>query len=211
MRISTPRLPDLQPALIGGYGQEDRIFPLAACRSYVGDFFEELTVNTFGGQRLKTDSTKDICPDIQIRDTTFLESKSVGCSGAIIVYESRLMKDLAFVAEGNTLYYIFWQHNCRITDGMKLGALRDALAVSVKSVTVVPLEKLRQSLTTLKVLNAKHTARGYGSHGYTSGYQPRLSDVQRNVGPCKTLFPNQLVAYGRRITGSFAVYGDVNL
>lgn len=212
MKISTVRLPFLQLPLFGR-GIEDRKCPLAACRNYVGDFFEELTANTFGGARLKTDSTCDVCPDIQIRDNVFLESKSVGLSGAIILYKSRFAKDHAFVREGNTLHYVFWQHDCRIEDGMFLGDLRDQLAASVKSVTVLSLERLSGAIigVPLKTLNKKHKARGYGSLGYTDGWQPRLSSVQQCAGPCDRLFPTQPVAYGRKILGTFVVYGDVTL
>lgn len=212
MRISSPRVPLLQFPLFGN-GVEDRKCQLAACRNYVGDFFEELTANAFQGTRLKTDSTCDVCPDIQVGEKQFLESKSVGCSGAIIVYNSRFHKDLAFEAEGNRLHYVFWQHDCRIEEGMYLGDLRDMLAKRVRSVTVVSLQHLSNALigVPLKTLNAKHTARGYGSLGYRDGWQPRLSSVQASAGPCKTLFPSALQSYGRKIIGNFAVYGDVTL
>lgn len=201
MRISEARQPDLQPPLFAELGYESRVCTIAACRNYMGDFFEELTVQLIGGQRLKTDSTRDVCPDIQVDDKTFIEAKSIGCSGGVIVYQCRLEKDLAFTkAQGVDLFYVLWNHGCRVADGILLGELRTGAAASVKSVTVLRLTDLAAILKTrpVKVLNSKHTARGYGAYGYNDGYCVPYS-IFRNAIP-KLAIPWSAKAYGRCVS-----------
>lgn len=208
MNISTAKEPELQHLLFPELGYESRVCTIAACRNYMGDLFEELTVDLVGGKRLKTDSTKDVCPDIQIEDNLFAESKSIGCSGAIIVYQCRLEKDLEFLAEtGAQMHYVLWHHSCRITEGAPLGDLRTLALTKVRSVTVIPLPALAEILkqSPLITLNKKCRNRGYGAYGYTDGYRIPYAKV-------RDALPSQpeavtATAYGRT-TNPFTVYGD---
>lgn len=208
MNISTAREPDLQLPLFEGMGYEDRVCTVAACRNYMGDAFEELTAIITGGTRLKTDSTKDVCPDIKIDERTFLESKSIGCSGAVIVYESRLAKDLAFAeSHGIELFYVLWRHGCKIAEGVRLGDLRTEAMNRVKGVIIIPLSDLKSILSDLPVtvLNAKHKARGYGSMGYNNGWRVPYSRISNRYPKDPRI--GMSAAYGR-VTAPFTIQGN---
>lgn len=212
MRISSARIPKRQPSLFSELDGEDRSLPVAASRNAMGDFFEELTAQVIGGERLKTDSRCDICPDLQIEEGVFAESKSIGCSRSVIVYDSRLEKDLRFASvTGSDLYYILWNHTCRVRDGMTLRELRDSAAYSVRSVTIVSLGTLALMLksTPIVTLNTKHQTRGNGSPGYRQGYRVNLRKVQAEMIESKIPITHPMV-YGRRVS-AFSIYHDPSL
>jgi len=199
MQISTAKKVSLQPELFGGFGYEERLCTVAACRNYAGDFCEEATAVLTGGTRLQTDSRKDICPDIQLAPNVFLESKSIGYTRAIIIYLCRLTKDLAFMEQGNDLTYVLWHHKTRVFDDIRLGDLRDSMASSLQSVTFVHLPTLAKHFETqpVKMLNAKHKAKGYGAYGYNEGYNARLNHFERLI-PELPIKPT-LEVYGRQV------------
>jgi hypothetical protein len=207
-----------QSCLLDGY-DEDQPLTVPGCRTWIGDFFEQATAAVTRGIRLKTDCSADICPDIKISDSVYIESKSVGINGSLIVYDSRLQKDKNFVARGVSLYYCFWQHNFHIHDGILLRDLRDGAAKAVKSVVIVTFAELARILESdgrLKTLSRKEglphrgpQRRGFGSHGYTAGYQERLSLVrnQLDLQPRAPRGWRNVKVYGRSLP-LFKVYGS---
>lgn len=154
-----------------------QVLPVAACRNYVGDYFEEATAVLTRGTRLRTDSTKDVCPDIRLSDGSFLEVKSIGCGNAAMAYHNRLEKDMEFIRQGNKLEYLLWKHNYRVNPKLTLPDLREGLANATEYAILVPFETFYRILTAgpKMILNAKNTARGYGSLGYREGYRTRMS------------------------------------
>jgi hypothetical protein len=207
MRVSTNR-PPAQLELLPEHGYESRPLTVAATRSFVGDFVEEMTVAAFGGTRLKTDSRADICPDIKLGDNLYLECKSIGRTKDIIVYLSRLEKDLEFVRRGNRIFYVLWNHDYKMVDGLTLGGLRDGVAQSFKSVSIIDLATLAPLLkaTPVKTLNASLDKRsGYGSYGYTDGYRLRLDQAKAQL--TNGIELSSLEVYGRR-TSTISVYRE---
>lgn len=180
MQVSNPRKNHgVQSVLFEEYEPENKQLTVAACRNYMGEFFEEASATLLNGIRLVTDATKDVCPDLQIGDREFVESKSIGKTNSVIVYQSRLKKDLDFIELGNKLYYVLWNHGAKVQDGITLGELRNLAATLVKSVALIPAHELHVILEAgpLMVLNPKNTNRGYGSLGYQNGYRSLLKNV----------------------------------
>ena len=91
---------DLGPKLITSLG---------AVRWEVGEYFEDLTAQHTGAVRLKTDSRCDVCPDLGISDTRYLEVKGMGKSGRVILYRGGGEKYTRFVSQGNELTYFVWR------------------------------------------------------------------------------------------------------
>lgn len=76
-----------QSCLLGEFNEDLRL-NVPGCRTWIGDFFEAATAAITGGVRLKTDCSADICPDIKISDRLYIESKSVGINGSLIIFNS---------------------------------------------------------------------------------------------------------------------------
>ncbi len=193
--------------------ERDRPLTMPGIRAAVGDFFEEMSRLILNGTRLATDSRADICPDIHVNPKLFAESKSIGNSGAIIVYAARLENDLAFVQKnGVDLIYCFWNHKARFVDGMTEMQVRDLLAASIQSVTLISLKELstRLKATKLRALcrRREEETKGYGSEKYCMGYRLALSRVRKEM-PLLGMYHGPEV-YGR-IAGPYEVYGEAGL
>lgn len=92
--------------------KNDGKLSLGYCRHLAGELCEQLTAAVFNGRRHKTDSTCDYCPDVSItgpRGTIYFESKAVGLTKTVFIYEGRLRKDFLF-ARRHELYYVVWHH-----------------------------------------------------------------------------------------------------
>jgi hypothetical protein len=184
MKISTPRAVDNQ-AWLWPDARDKPIKCMAATRNLCGDFFEQATAAALGAVRLKTDGTAEVCPDLRIDLTTYLESKSVGATGASIIYASRMRKDLRFCREHEAcIWYCLWHHKVKVTDLRTVRELYRHLAAGIRHVTLLPLPIVRDLTRSraLKVLNKHYTSRkgeplAYGdrSKGYGIGWSTPLN------------------------------------
>lgn len=117
--------------------EKDKILKsTGSCRTWVGDFFEEATVQVSGAKRLKTDSNCEICPDHQFDEITFFECKGSGKNKQVILYDTRLEKDLRLSKSGRNLCYWIWCHNLRLKGIDTLSELRTRLAEETSEVLI---------------------------------------------------------------------------
>ncbi len=134
----------------------------AQTRHATGQFAEELIVKLFGGNLMKTDGQADICPDVELSKTDYLEVKSVRSIGQGIIYEHILDRAQRFVRRNRVkLRYCFVVHDTKPTDSPDLFALRREMAANIKCVIVVPFPtilKLTQKLK-LEIMNYRSKAR----------------------------------------------------
>ncbi len=94
MRIGRDKAIDRQSTMF----EVDRLLTsTGACRSWVGDFFEELLADLTGATRIRTESGADICPDLRFNSECFFECKGIGQSGQGIMYQNRYEKDGRFI------------------------------------------------------------------------------------------------------------------
>src|SRR5436190_19304275 len=103
-------------------------FPLFACgadlkfrtmaqtRNFVGDWCECATAAASGAKRMRTDCTADICPDLEYGPGVYFESKSIGKTGAAIVYARRAGKDQRFIDVGHRRFDCLRNHRTRAGD-----------------------------------------------------------------------------------------------
>jgi hypothetical protein len=214
MRISTPFNPQYyQPPLFDDLGSFNRkldrpIYNMGTCRTVLGDLIETLTAKIFNGQRHKTDSRCDYCPDISIpreiygrpnptwcflppgrrnryqsQDLVYFECKGCGKNGDCITYKGRLAKDVAF-AKRHQLYYCIWHHKttCHISTGNLEASTRqliDSFLLSVKGVYILPLTEIVRLAAVSPQLT--FSSKIYGDSGnpkYKHGYRLRLKDIK---------------------------------
>lgn len=157
-----------------------------AARSWVGDFFEEATAVLTGATRLRTDGRLPWCPDLQFSARHFLESKAVGQSGQMIVYEGRANKDADNLRRRRArLTYVIWRHRFRTTTATSHGELRRGLAEGVEYVLLIDFAELHAILRKIppRKVNTVYTIagrrNGYGSEskGYGIGWTISLRSL----------------------------------
>jgi hypothetical protein len=184
---------------------------MAQTRNHVGEFFEAATAAVINGRRLKTDGEVDICPDVQIAPGIFAESKGVGQSGAAIIYECRIEKEMKFAREHAARYfYFFWHHATQAAQEPSLYALRSSLAHSVRSLTILDLETV-WSMTRDKaprMMNPAYSAThrvAYGSYKYGTGWSIPIKRL-RSVGGLVMMHQCTSLVY-ENILRPFPVFG----
>lgn len=168
-------------------------------RYEVGTYIEELTCRLFGGQKHRTDSRSDYCPDISIRAgdpeghsgnhgqcpgpsgsglRLYLECKAVGRSNQIIIYQGRVEKDRLF-ASTHDLWYVVWHHQSP-TNFESVEELRSSIRKTLQAVYLIPFNDIHTICSQSPVikLNSKY----YGSPDnplYGSGYRFSISLLRR--------------------------------
>jgi hypothetical protein len=170
----------------------------AQMRNHCGEFAEQLTAKVSGGERCKTDSRYEYCPDILHAADLYGECKSVGKSGHAIIYEGRREKDRALVASGRQLLYWFWHHRLMESHAIRdVDALRRGWVRALRFAVVLPFPQVDAIAETrrLKLLNSGYTGGGselgYGNRSKGYGYGRTLlmsalkaaCDVAVSVGP----------------------------
>lgn len=134
----------------------------AQTRHATGDFAEELVVKQFGGRRMTTDGQADICPDVELSKTDYLEVKSVRAIGQGIIYEHIIDRAQRFVRRNRVkLRYAFVIHDTKPKDSPDLFALRAEMATNIKAIILVPFETIVGLTQTLKmeVMNYRSKAK----------------------------------------------------
>lgn len=134
---------------------QQRLFPLedkpmtslAQRRVYVGEFFEKATQALFRAQRLLCVTNADICPDLVACNSRWLENKSIGKSGELIVRKQQLDREKEFdreVSREAYFYYVLWRHEAPVIEAPTRDALCAMLASSAREVLVVRASKVHE-------------------------------------------------------------------
>lgn len=208
MKVASAKFVDRQRLI---FDPDPLLLSTGAARSWVGDFFEELTASITGATRLKTDSNADICPDLRFAADTFFECKGVGRSGQAIMYQRRFEKDRRFIDQNTAnVFYWFWRHKAAVLESETIGDLRTALAASVYTVAVISRRTLEEIISTrpLRRINSKYTTagkrNGYGSDNYGTGWTIPLSRIFEK---CAAVGSVGGFAFGK--AARFAAFADV--
>jgi hypothetical protein len=168
---------------------------MAQTRNLCGEFSEQLAATVSGAIRIGTDGTKDYCPDLQL-ENNYIECKSAGKNGHVIVYEGRREKDREFILDGGRmggrmLFYWIWHHNANARGVKTEDELRRRWVAGLRYATLVPFSMVDRLLDDrpLKQLNKQRSARGvvngYGNaeKGYGMG---RTLTMKRIKDACDT-------------------------
>lgn len=148
------------------------------CRGLIGNFFEELTMVWFGGERHKLDSRFDYCPDISIPGEVrqYLEVKAAGNSKQTFVYRGRLLKDCRFT-KSRRLMYVVWHHRLATQEYDTAAELLDAMPGLIQCVYRVPFHEMWAiaNETPIEKLNSQYGKHGSEKHDKCYGEGHRIS------------------------------------
>jgi hypothetical protein len=185
---------------LNGYG---------SCRTIIGDFFEEALASLFQAARIQIDSRCDICPDLLFEADVYMESKGVGRSRNSVLYSGRIAKDEEFITDAKReLWYCFWRHNGGFAGLELVEEVRDVLAASCISLTVVPFLTVSKILAGIpsRVVNSAYRqdgeSRNYGQRNravYGSGWTLPLRLVQEECSAKRRLLL-PVEVYGRTVS-----------
>ena len=181
------------------------------CCYLAGDFFEQATAMLSGGERLKTDSRCVTCPDVRFTEKTFFESKSVGKTGAAIIYKTRLRRDKQFCNKGRELLYWCWCHRYRVGDAKSLAELHAGLAGELLDVLVFRFDHLYAACRHVepKLLNNAYSKSGkrlgWGSRGYGWGWNVSMR-AWRTASQDLLVVP-RLMVYDQQLTNIKVRFG----
>jgi hypothetical protein len=171
---------------------------MAQSRNWSGAFFEEATANLLHGTRLKTDGNSDVCPDVLVAPGVYAESKGVGKTNAMILYDHRVQKDRDWTLEhGATLLYCAWHHCADCKGAAFLTDLHYRLARATHDAFLLTSDQLFAHCDPkdLRVINTKpaRAGQGYGGRGYKSGWYVPLRKVRET---CTTVLPRRASSCG---------------
>ncbi len=153
----------------------------AHARNILGYFVEDLTAKLFNGQRYRTDSRCEYCPDVFARGI-YLECKAAGRSNQTFIYSGRLEKDRAFSAL-NELVYVVWHHSAYTKLAETVSELRALFLAKMKAIYVVPFAFIDAICRQLEPepLNSKYG--GTDRVTYGSGYRINVRELSGfNIG-----------------------------
>lgn len=176
MRLPRPRDLGTQQVL-WDWVDDITLDSLLSTRTYIGDFFEEATVQLYeeiGAKRLITDGSADVCPDIQTNDG-WMEVKSLGRGSNVIIYEHSLdrYKRLQRLHPDKRIYFVFWRHRFQFKFASRLNEMYDKLSMSIESVLVVSLADICKA--TGSILPLPLRVRSEGEHQHVSAWRlPKL-------------------------------------
>lgn len=176
---------------------------MAETRNWCGDFCEEIGRGLLHASRLQTDSTADVCPDLETPSGHYVEVKSIGQGRQGLVYAQRLEHDLELTRRTRRrLTYLFVIHNVRATDIRSLFALRTALAGNLECMLAIPLPALAEACAGLtpRVMN-------YRLETATKAAEPmpgyRLSwNLLRRLAAGQTRYTEPVTAYGIEVAST---------
>lgn len=191
--MTTMLLPNLRQEQQRFLPQEDRaITSLSQARVYVGEFFEKATQTLLRADRLMCVTNADLCPDLVV-DGRYLENKSIGKSGELIVRKGQLDREKLFT---RPLYYVLWRHDAAVLGVPSREALRDVLAQSAKEVLVI-------SATRIHALAEARPLIQWTQPGQTAdkclGHRIRWKDLSAELHGQQDFIVWEIVVDGRKI------------
>ena len=168
MRVAEPRAKSLlnQGTL---FDNERKIENLGQARYLIGEYFEEWLEEITDGTRLQTTASADICPDLLLPNGYYAESKGSGCNNQIILYKERCERYDKFIAEGNKVVYVAFNHDVRAAEMKWMSDLRK-LRERCKAIVFIDARRLHKYLyqTPTRVVNGSHENEKY-HEGWTVG------------------------------------------
>jgi hypothetical protein len=154
---------------------------LAQRRVYVGEFFERATQALFGAHRLQVSTAAYICPDLEL-EGRYLENKSIGKSGELIVRKNQLDREKEFCKE-HSCYYVLWRHTAPVMTSATRADLYQMLAMQAQEVLVLSSETLHRMCAERKLIGWMQ--RMQPSRGKLAekceGYRLRWKDLSAQV------------------------------
>lgn len=146
----------------------------AAMRTYLGEFFEELTRVTLHAERHITDATADVCPDLSLPgrrhddSRRYLEVKALRYKREAILFRHRLDNDRKLTRRGRnaSLHYLYWCHDFTAEYPLTVAQLRGRLAASLVCVLSIRGRSLEQAAAELPLHNFRYYADGATMPGY---------------------------------------------
>jgi len=152
MRLPRPRDLGVQ-SVLWDWVDDAQLDTALSTRTYIGDFFEEATVQLYrhhGAHRLVTDSTADVCPDIAM-SSGWIETKSLGRGSNVIIYEHSVerYKRLQLVYPERHILFALWRHKFQMKFASRQSELYEKLALSIESVLMVPLAEVLKVTSTI--------------------------------------------------------------
>ena len=178
MKISQLKSNNIQLRLF-----DDPLISHAYVRNYLGNFVEDLTAYFFNGERHKTDSRCDYCPDVSISPSEtvskriYLECKSVGKGGQVFVYSGRIEKDIEF-SNTFSLFYVIWHHKTQTRKASTARELKTLFLQNLCSTYLVPFSVIHEKLMTAKKMKLNSGYGGTNREVYGDGrrFSVRLLD-----------------------------------
>ena len=153
-------------------------------RYAIGEFYEDLTAKVFGGVRHVCDSRADYCPDVSIGGRLYLECKSAGRSGKVLVYAGRIDKDWDFAMK-HQLFYVIWCHDVqRAADYKSVEDLYCALLLHTLWCAVVPFDEM---FRLCKFYGRRSYKSEYGKSSSSGLYESLHTIPIRDIKPWKLL------------------------
>lgn len=123
--------------------EDKAMHSLAQRRVYVGEFFEQATQALFGAERLTVSTAADICPDLVLHPARFLENKSIGKSGELVVRKQQFEREEEFLSTNRGLcYYVMWRHDAAVIESKTREDLYAMLARHAREVLVIPTSSI---------------------------------------------------------------------
>lgn len=162
--------------------EEDKdMTSLAQRRVYVGEFFERATQALFRANRLQVTTAADICPDLALGDS-FLENKSIGKSGELIIRKGQLDREKQF-CEQHSCYYVLWRHMAPVMQSETRHGLYAMLANHAREVLVLHSHTIHQMCAERKLIGwmqRMHPDRSKLAER-CEGYRLRWTDLSEKV------------------------------
>ena len=147
-------------------------------RTLIGEWAEQITAYVFEGNRHRTDSTADYCPDVSTSEG-YIECKAAGRSRQTFIYGGRLDKDTAF-ANGHPLSYCIWTHSADSKQAATVSQLRRMFFGSLTGYVLIPFWNLHRIALAQPItrLNSKY-GNSNSNPTYGSGYRIPLRLLDR--------------------------------
>lgn len=159
LSVSAPRQPGAQVPIWDWVG-DVQFHSMAQTRNATGEFCEEATLKLLGGERLSTQGTVDICPDIKLGERCYLEVKSVAAKRCALVYEHILDRTIRFVRRNRVkVFYCFWIHGIAAAQIPSLFELRRQMAASMQRLIIVPFAEVVEATKRLPPRRMNYRAR----------------------------------------------------
>lgn len=208
LTVSAPRQPGSQVAIWDWVGNV-QFHSMAQTRNATGEFCEEATLQLLGGERLSTQGTVDICPDIKLDDRRYLEVKSCADKHCALLYEHILDRTVRFVRRNRVkVFYCFWIHRVAAATIPSLFDLRRAMAANIDRVVIVPFTAVHEAVKRLPPRKMNYRAREHNGDSIPMlGWSIPVAQLKAwSQGQPRLAFDTAVYGY---TMGGYPIYGDV--
>jgi hypothetical protein len=209
LTVAAPRQPGTQLPIWDWVGNV-QFTSMAQTRTATGEFCEEATRQLLGGERLSTQGTVDICPDIKLDEQRYLEVKSVATKRCALLYEHILDRTVRFVRRNKvTIWYCFWVHGVAAAQIPSLFDLRRAMASSMERLIIVPFPIVHEVVKRLPPRKMNYRAREHNGDSIPMlGWSIPVAQLKAwSQGQPRMAFDTTVYGY---TMGGYPIYGAVD-